>query len=59
MPTYRDRLPQLSGDIFLTDGGLETTLIVPAGLDLPDFAAVALLEERIADEYLAAVSILS
>ena len=27
MPKYRDQLPQLSGRLFLTDGGLETTLI--------------------------------
>ncbi len=32
MHTYRNRLPQLSGDVFLTDGGLETTLIFHDGL---------------------------
>ena len=26
MPQYRDRLPQLDADLFLTDGGIETTL---------------------------------
>jgi S-methylmethionine-dependent homocysteine/selenocysteine methylase len=42
--TYRDRLPQVSGDrLFLTDGGLETTLIFHEGLDLPLFAAFTLL----------------
>lgn len=37
-------LPQLSADLFLTDGGLETTLIFHDGFDLPDFAAFPLLE---------------
>jgi S-methylmethionine-dependent homocysteine/selenocysteine methylase len=39
MVQYRNELPQLSGDLFLTDGGLETTLIFHDGLELPDFAA--------------------
>jgi S-methylmethionine-dependent homocysteine/selenocysteine methylase len=43
---YRDRLPQLEGDrLFLTDGGIETTLIFHQGLDLPEFAAFVLLED--------------
>jgi S-methylmethionine-dependent homocysteine/selenocysteine methylase len=38
-------LPQLSGQrVFLTDGGLETTLIFHRGIDLPAFAAFTLLE---------------
>jgi len=38
-------LPQLTAqDIYLTDGGLETTLVFLEGLDLPDFAAFPLLE---------------
>lgn len=36
-------LPQLQGKPFLTDGGLETTLIFHEGIDLPCFAAIALL----------------
>jgi hypothetical protein len=32
---YRDQLPQLGGDLFLTDGGTETVLIFHEGLDLP------------------------
>ena len=28
MPLYRKELPQLSGDLFLTDGGLETTMLI-------------------------------
>src|SRR5205085_4254360 len=39
-------LPQLDADIFLTDGGLETTLIFDDGFDLPDFAAFVLLDDR-------------
>lgn len=37
-------LPQLSPTLFLTDGGLETTLIFHDGFDLPDFAAFTLLD---------------
>ena len=36
---YRGRLPQLDGGLFLTDGGLETTLIFHEGFELPMFAA--------------------
>jgi len=36
---YRSALPQLSGGFFLTDGGIETSLIFNDGLELPDFAA--------------------
>jgi len=43
MAPYRNVLPRLGGDLFLADGGLETTLIFHDGLDLPDFAAYALL----------------
>ncbi len=46
MPKYRHALPQLSGGIFLADGGLETTLIFRDGLDLPEFAAFTLLEDE-------------
>jgi len=41
---YRSALPQLDGSLFLTDGGIETSLIFNDGLDLPHFAAIALLE---------------
>jgi S-methylmethionine-dependent homocysteine/selenocysteine methylase len=41
--SYRDGLPQLES-LFLTDGGLETTLIFHQGLDLPEFAAFDLLK---------------
>ena len=45
MAKYRQQLPQLSGDLFLTDGGLETCLIFHDGIDLPDFAAFDLLKD--------------
>lgn len=44
MNRYRSALPQLSGSLFLTDGGIETTLIFHEGLVLPDFAAFHLLK---------------
>jgi S-methylmethionine-dependent homocysteine/selenocysteine methylase len=40
------RLPQLDGQLFLTDGGIETTLIFHRGLDLPLFAAFVLLDDE-------------
>ena len=36
---YRQSLPQLAGRLFLTDGGIETTLIFQDGFELPYFAA--------------------
>jgi S-methylmethionine-dependent homocysteine/selenocysteine methylase len=42
---YRERLPQLDGGFFLTDGGIETTLIFHHGLELPLFAAFDLLKD--------------
>ncbi|MEL6271201.1 MAG: homocysteine S-methyltransferase family protein, partial [Chloroflexota bacterium] len=41
---YRTNLPQLNGKTFLTDGGIETTLIFHDGLDLPLFSAFVLLD---------------
>jgi homocysteine S-methyltransferase len=46
MSKYRNRLPQLENDLFVTDGGLETTLVFHEGLDLPAFAAFPLLENQ-------------
>ena len=43
MAHYRNALPQLTGGPFLTDGGIETTLIFHEGLELPHFAAFHLL----------------
>jgi S-methylmethionine-dependent homocysteine/selenocysteine methylase len=44
MAKFRDRLPQLSDDLFLTDGGIETSLIYLDGFDLPMFAAFDLFK---------------
>ena len=43
MPQYRSGLPQLSGDIFLTDAGLETDLIFNRRIEIREFAAHTLL----------------
>lgn len=40
---YRSNLPQLVGDFFLTDGGIETTLVFHEGQELPHIAAFHLL----------------
>ncbi len=44
MPKYRNDLPHLHSDLFLTDGGLETTLCFLDGIELPEFAAFTMLE---------------
>jgi len=49
---HRDHLPQLDGTPFLTDGGIETTLIFHEGLDLPLFAAFDLLKDDAGTEAL-------
>lgn len=43
MPTHRHALPQLDGPVFLTDGGVETSLIFDQGIDLPLFASYPLV----------------
>jgi S-methylmethionine-dependent homocysteine/selenocysteine methylase len=43
MAIHRNTLPQLTGKLFLTDGGLETTMIFHHGIELPEFAAFDLL----------------
>jgi S-methylmethionine-dependent homocysteine/selenocysteine methylase len=43
MARYRDALPQLQREVFLTDSGLETELIFNQGVELPAFAAFPLL----------------
>jgi S-methylmethionine-dependent homocysteine/selenocysteine methylase len=52
MATYRNHLPQLASTFFLTDGGIETTLIFHQGLELPDFAAFDLLKDAAGSEAL-------
>ena len=49
MPATERRLPQLDGGLFLTDGGIETTLIFLEGLELPYFAAFHLLRTAAGD----------
>lgn len=46
MSLYRQNLPQLKGDLYLSDGGLETTLVFHDGIDLPCFAAFPLLDSQ-------------
>lgn len=43
MAKYRTALPQLAESTFLTDGGLETSLIFNHDIDLPHFASFVLL----------------
>ncbi len=45
MSKYRDELPQLSGGLFLTDGGIETDLIFNHGIEIREFAAHTLLPD--------------
>lgn len=52
MAIHRDALPQLGTGIFLTDGGIETTLIYLDGLELPYFAAFHLLKDAAGEEAL-------
>jgi len=40
------RLPDFDGRLFLTDGGLETTLIFHKGIELPYFASFPLLDDE-------------
>jgi homocysteine S-methyltransferase len=44
MAKYRSKLPQLAGKLFLSDGGIETSLIFLDGIELPYFAAFDLLK---------------
>jgi S-methylmethionine-dependent homocysteine/selenocysteine methylase len=43
----RESLPQLSAGTFITDGGMETTLIFHVGLELPHFASFVLLDDEL------------
>jgi len=45
MAKYRNDLPQMSGDLFLRDGGLETTLFFKKGFPLPEFASFNLVND--------------
>ena len=46
MAQFRKDLPQLTDNFFITDGGIETTLIFLEGFELPDFAAFDLLRYK-------------
>lgn len=46
MATQRRTLPHRSDRLYMTDGGLETTLLFHDGIDLPAFAAFDLLRTR-------------
>ncbi len=52
MQTQNNTLPQTNGQLFLTDGGIETTLIFHEGYDLPYFAAFDLLKDKTGRESL-------
>jgi homocysteine S-methyltransferase len=51
MAKYRSDLPQMSGELFLTDSGMETTLIFHKGLELPGFASFTLLAGPFGSNY--------
>jgi homocysteine S-methyltransferase len=62
MSKYRTNLPQLGDALFLSDGGLETTLIFHDKVELPYFAAFDLLKtpagrERLRDYYIRYIAI--
>jgi len=45
MSRYREKLPQLSGGLFLADAGFETDLIFNHGIEIREFAAHTLLPD--------------
>jgi S-methylmethionine-dependent homocysteine/selenocysteine methylase len=47
MSGYRDALPQLGADLFLTDAGIETDLIFNHGIAIREFAAHTLLPDPV------------
>jgi homocysteine S-methyltransferase len=49
MATHRSALPQLGGRLFLTDGGIETSMIALEGFELPEFAVFPLLRTEEGD----------
>lgn len=53
MSQYRDNLPQLSGDLYLTDAGVETDLIFNHGIEIREFAVHTLLPDPVGREALA------
>ncbi len=53
MRQYREDLPQLSGDLYLTDAGIETDLIFNHGIEIREFAAHMLLPDPAGREAMA------
>ncbi len=53
MAKYRNALPQLSGELFLMDAGIETDLIFNHGIEIREFAAHTLLPDAAGREALA------
>jgi homocysteine S-methyltransferase len=45
MSKYRQRLPQLGNALFITEGGIETTLVFHENIELPYFASFDLLKD--------------
>lgn len=54
MAMHRSNLPQLGGDLFLTDAGIETDLIFNHGVEIREFAAHTLLTNTAGREALRA-----
>lgn len=52
MAKYRNNLPQLSGNFFVTNGGLETTLIYHENVQIPYFAAFDVLKDESGCEWM-------
>jgi homocysteine S-methyltransferase len=50
--TVASTLPQLAGQVFLSDGGLETSLVFLDKIELPHFAAFTLLADELGRERL-------
>ena len=53
MSKYRNALPQLSGDLFLADAGIETDLIFNHGVEIREFASHTLLPNPVSREIVA------
>ena len=43
MSKYRSMLPQTGGQVFITDGGMETVLVFQEGIEIAEFAAIDLM----------------
>lgn len=46
MTLYRNALPQLGDEVFLSDSGLETVLVFHHDVELPEFAAFPLVDQE-------------